>query len=71
MDQHRALAGVQDRPLGRERRRRERLARQQALPQFVAQPEKAMFPFKVGLTSVNDVDRELLSWLKKAFDAAG
>jgi hypothetical protein len=42
-----------------------------ATERFVAQPEKAMFPFKVGLTSVNDVDRELLSWLKKAFDAAG
>ena len=38
---------------------------------FVAQPAMAMFPFKVGLTAVGDVDRELVSWLRKAFDAAG
>ena len=38
---------------------------------FVAQPAMAMFPFKVGLTSVAEVDKELLVWLKKAFDAAG
>lgn len=37
---------------------------------FVAQPPMAMFPFKVGLTSISDVDRELLTWLKKAFEAA-
>ena len=38
---------------------------------FVAQPAMAMFPIKVGLTSVSEVDNELLTWLKKAFDAAG
>jgi hypothetical protein len=38
---------------------------------LVAQPAKAMFPFKVGLTSVGEVDRVLLAWLKQAFDAAG
>ena len=38
---------------------------------LVAQPAQAMFPFKVGLTSVGEVDRELLTWLKSAFDAAG
>ena len=38
---------------------------------FIAQPAIAMFPFKVGLTSVGEVDKELLTWLKKAFDAAG
>jgi hypothetical protein len=38
---------------------------------LVAQPARAMFPFKVGLTSVGEVDRELLKWLKKAFDGAG
>jgi Domain of unknown function (DUF5655)/Domain of unknown function (DUF4287) len=38
---------------------------------LVAQPAQAMFPFKVGLTSVGEVDRELLSWLKSAFDVAG
>ena len=38
---------------------------------LIAQPEKSMFPFKVGLESVKEVDRELASWLKTAFDAAG
>jgi hypothetical protein len=38
---------------------------------LVAQPEKAMFPFKVGVASLAEVDKELLGWLKKAFDAAG
>ena len=38
---------------------------------FVAQPAMAMFPFKVGLSSVGEVDKELLTWLKRAFDAAG
>jgi hypothetical protein len=38
---------------------------------LVAQAAPAMFPFKVGLTSVGEVDRELLAWLKSAFDAAG
>ncbi|QJW96973.1 DUF5655 domain-containing protein [Frigoriglobus tundricola] len=37
---------------------------------FVAQPAKAMFPFKVGLTSIDEIDAELLSWLKNAFTAA-
>lgn len=38
---------------------------------LVAQPAAAMFPFKVGLTSVGEVDRELVTWLKSAFDEAG
>jgi hypothetical protein len=38
---------------------------------LVVQPEQAMFPFKVGLTSVGEVDRELMGWLRKAYDAAG
>jgi hypothetical protein len=38
---------------------------------LVAQPARAMFPFKVGLTSVEEVNRELMSWLKRAFDDAG
>lgn len=38
---------------------------------LVAQPAQAMFPFKVGLTSAGEVDRELLSWLRQAYDAAG
>jgi hypothetical protein len=38
---------------------------------LAAQPAQAMFPFKVGVTSALEVDRELVSWLKKAFDAAG
>jgi hypothetical protein len=38
---------------------------------FIVQPAMAMFPLKVGLTTVGDVDTELLTVLKKAFDAAG
>ena len=38
---------------------------------FVAQPAMAMCQFKVGIASIADVDKELASWLKKAFDAAG
>jgi hypothetical protein len=38
---------------------------------FVEQPQPAMCQFKVGLTDVAEVDKELLSWLRKAYDAAG
>jgi hypothetical protein len=38
---------------------------------FVAQPAMAMCQFKVGVSSVADIDKDLVSWLKKAFDAAG
>jgi len=37
---------------------------------LVAQPDRAMFPFKVGVTSVGEIDRELLAWLRQAYDAA-
>lgn len=37
---------------------------------LVAQPERAMFPFKIGLTSADEVNPELVSWLKQAFDDA-
>lgn len=38
---------------------------------FVEQPAASMCQFKVGLTDVKDVDKELVGWLKKAYDAAG
>jgi len=38
---------------------------------FVEQPQPGMCQFKVGLTDVAEVDKELVSWLKKAYDAAG
>lgn len=38
---------------------------------FAAQPVAAMCQFKVGLTAVTHVDSELVSWLKRAYDAAG
>ena len=38
---------------------------------FVAQPAMAMCQFKVGITSVGEADKDLMAWLKKAFDAAG
>lgn len=38
---------------------------------FVEQKQPAMCHFKVGLTAVGEVDKELVAWLKKAYDAAG
>lgn len=38
---------------------------------FVAQPAASMCQFKVGVSDVKDVDKELVGWLKKAYDAAG
>ncbi len=38
---------------------------------FVAQPAKGMCQFKVGLTTLGDIDAELIQWLKRAYDAAG
>jgi hypothetical protein len=38
---------------------------------FVEQKQPAMCQFKVGLTDKAEVDKELVSWLKKAYDAAG
>jgi hypothetical protein len=38
---------------------------------LVAQPARAMFPFKVAVTSVAEVDGQLVAWLKRAFEAAG
>ncbi len=38
---------------------------------FVEQKQPAMCHFKVGVPSVAEVDKELMTWLKKAFDAAG
>jgi len=35
------------------------------------QPPKSMCDYKVRLSTVKEVDRELLSWLRAAFDAAG
>jgi hypothetical protein len=38
---------------------------------LAAQPDRAMVPVKVGLSSTADVDRELVGWLRKAYGAAG
>jgi len=35
------------------------------------QPPKSMCDYKVRLSTVKEVDRELLGWLRAAFDAAG
>lgn len=35
------------------------------------QPEKSMCQFKVKLTSVDEVDSELVGWLRMAYEAAG
>ncbi len=38
---------------------------------LVAQPEKSMCQYKVRVADVAEVDKELLGWIKQAFDAAG
>ncbi|HEY2784868.1 MAG TPA: DUF5655 domain-containing protein [Fimbriiglobus sp.] len=38
---------------------------------IVEQPAGGMCQFKVGVTNVAEVDKELMTWLKKAFDVAG
>lgn len=38
---------------------------------LVALPPKGMCDYKVRLSTVKEVDRELLGWLRAAFDAAG
>ena len=38
---------------------------------LLAQPPGGMCQYKVKLTGVTEVDTELLSWLRMAFDSAG
>ncbi|MBL0174032.1 MAG: DUF4287 domain-containing protein [Ignavibacteria bacterium] len=38
---------------------------------LLALPPGGMCQFKVNLSDVKDVDRELLAWIKRAYDAAG
>lgn len=38
---------------------------------LVPLPPKAMCDYKVRLSATTEVDRQLLSWLRAAFDAAG
>lgn len=38
---------------------------------FVAQPAMAMCQFKVGVTTAKEVDKDLIAWLKQAYEAAG
>jgi hypothetical protein len=38
---------------------------------LVALPPKGMCDYKVRLSSVDEIDRELLGWIRAAFDAAG
>jgi hypothetical protein len=38
---------------------------------LVEQPEKSMCQYKVRVADVAEVDKELIGWIKKAYDAAG
>ena len=42
-----------------------------ATTRLIEQPEKSMCQYKVRLASVAEVDKELIAWLKLAYDAAG
>jgi hypothetical protein len=44
---------------------------EKATKRFVDVPQPGMCQYKVGLTDAAEVDKELISWLKKAYDAAG
>lgn len=43
----------------------------QAEGRLVAEPPGRMCQYKVAVTSVDEVDGELISWIRQAFDAAG
>jgi hypothetical protein len=38
---------------------------------LVAQPPGGMCQYKVGVTRIDDVDHELIGWIRRAYDAAG
>lgn len=40
-------------------------------PRLVAQPPGGMCQYKVAVTGVDEVDRELVGWIRQAYDAAG
>jgi len=42
-----------------------------AASRLVAQPEKSMCNYKVRVADVKEVDKELIGWIRQAFDAAG
>ena len=42
-----------------------------AAGRLVEQPEKSMCNYKVRVADVKEVDKELIGWIKQAFDAAG
>jgi hypothetical protein len=42
-----------------------------ATARLEAQPEKSMCQYKVKVTSEKEVDKELIGWIKMAFDGAG
>lgn len=43
----------------------------QASDRLIAQPEGSMCQYKVYLTNLQDVDNELISWIKIAYESAG
>jgi hypothetical protein len=38
---------------------------------LVAMPDKSMCQYKIRVANVSEVDKELIGWIRKAFDAAG
>lgn len=42
-----------------------------AAGRLVAQPEKSMCNYKVRVADLKEVDKEVIGWIRQAFDAAG
>lgn len=42
-----------------------------ATERLEAQPEKSMCPYKVKVSTEKEIDKELIAWVKTAFEAAG
>ena len=43
----------------------------EATERLVALPPGGMCPFKVNVTRIEEVDAELISWIKGAYESAG
>jgi len=42
-----------------------------ATPRLVSLPPGGMCQYKVHLTSATEVDKELVAWIRRAFDGSG
>jgi len=43
----------------------------EAMERLVALPRGGMCPFKVNVTRIEEVDSQLIAWIKRAYESAG